>query len=174
MKYFLESERIYLRKMTHDDFADVAEMLQDSSVMYAWEYSFTDKEVNNWIEKNLLYYQKYSLGYFLICDKSTNEVLGQAALMPDKIEDKDYYEIGYILKHGNWHKGYANESCKMLLDYAFDKLGLEEVIFEIRPENINSLRVAETLGAKVCGSFNKKVRDKIMKHLILKIGAPSK
>lgn len=172
MKHFWESERIYLRRMTHYDFGDVAEMLQDARVMYAWEYRFTEEDVFNWIEKNIVYYQKYSLGYFLICDKLTDEVLGQAALMPDNIANKECYEIGYILKYKNWHKGYAQEACKMLMDYAFGEMKLKEIILEIRPENTNSLKVAKTLGAEVCGSFYKNVRNKKMKHLILKISAP--
>ena len=166
---FLETERLYLRRMTNDDFEEVKEMLFNPKVMYAWEYTFTEQDVKEWIKKNLDKYQKYSLGYFLVIDKTSNKVLGQAALMPDEIDSKTYYEIGYIFKPENWHKGYATECASALADYAFKTLGCYEVIFEIKPDNIPSIHVAERLGAKISGSFYKNVRGKDMKHLIFKL-----
>ena len=166
---FLETERLYLRRMTNDDFDEVKEMLFNPKVMSAWEYTFTEQDVKDWIKKNLDKYQKYSLGYFLVLDKISTKVLGQAALMPDEIDGKNYYEIGYIFKPENWHKGYATECALALADYAFKTLGCNEVIFEIKPDNIQSIRVAEHLGAKISGSFYKNVRGKEMKHLIFKL-----
>lgn len=166
---FLQTNRLYLRQMTENDFNDIAAMMQDPRVVYAWEYTFSDNEVHDWISRNIKLYEKYSLGYFLVCDKVTHKVLGQTALMPDKIDGTEYYEIGYIFKYENWHQGYAYESVDALIKYAFKKLNLKEIIFEIRPENKSSIKVAEKFGAKICGSFDKKVQNKIMKHLIFKI-----
>ena len=129
---FLETERLYLRRMTNDDFDEVKEMLFNPKVMSAWEYTFTEQDVKEWIKKNLDKYQKYSLGYFLVLDKISTKVLGQAALMPDEIDGKNYYEIGYIFKPENWHKGYATECALALADYAFKTLCCQEVIFEIK------------------------------------------
>ena len=137
--------------------------------MYAWEYSFTDEDVQNWINKNLELYKKYNLGYFLIIEKISKKVVGQAALMPDVIEGKHYYEIGYILKKEYWHKGYATEASRSLKDYAFNILKLNEVIFEIRPQNKSSRKVAENLNANICGKFVKDFRGKKMEHLIYKL-----
>jgi len=37
-----ETERLILRQMDLSDFKEIAEMLQDIRVMYAWEYAFSD------------------------------------------------------------------------------------------------------------------------------------
>ena len=87
----------------------------------------------------------------------------------DTIEGKPYYEIGYILKKEYQHKGYAIEAANALKKYAFDTLKLNEVIFEIRPNNLLSRKVAESLGAKIYGEFIKNVRNKKMTHLIYKL-----
>lgn len=166
---FLSTDRLYLRRMTEKDFSDIALMLKDPKVVYAWEYAFSDTEVSEWILRNIECYNRSSLGYFIVCDKNTNEILGQAALMPDVIDGNKYYEIGYMFKYEHWHKGYAYECVKYLIDYAFNRLNLNVVIFEIRPENFASIKVAEKFGAVVCGSFNKVVKNKVMKHLIFKI-----
>ena len=169
---FLNSERIKLRYIAQDDFENLKSMLQDLEVMYAWEYEFDDSDVQNWIDKNINLYETCGLGYFIMEEKISGEIIGQAALMPDTINGIQYYEIGYILKKQFWHNGYATESAHMLTEYAFSILGLKEVIFEIRPCNTPSRRVAERLGAKIEGEFIKNVRNKEMVHLIYKLLNP--
>ncbi len=170
-QYFAESKRLIFRKMSEADFSDIAEMLKNPNVMYAWEYVFDDIDVLQWIKKNREYYKKYGLGYFLALDKQSGQVVGQIALMPDFIDGREYYEIGYILKEKFWHKGYALEGAKTMIEYALNKLKLDNVIFEIRPENSQSRKVAEKCGAVVTGEFVKNVRGKNMKHSIYSINS---
>ena len=163
---FIETERLILREMYDSDFTEVASMMKSKNVMYAWEYVFEDIDVLAWIKKNREYYRKYNLGYFLAVDKKLQEVVGQIALMPDIIEGIQFYDVGYILNEKFWHKGYAYEGAEAVINYAFNKLNLDSVIFEIRPENSPSIKVAEKFGAKVSGEFLKNVNGKPMKHLI--------
>ena len=167
--YFLETKRLYLKKMTIADFNDVAEMLMDERVMYAWEYTFSNNDVEEWINKNIQRYEQYNMGYFLLEDKSSGNIVGQAAIMPDIINGESYFEIGYILKYKYRGQGYATEAVNGLVEYAAKSLNVPYVIFEIRPENISSIKIAEKVGAKLDGSFIKNVRGKNMKHLIYKL-----
>lgn len=41
----LETERLYLRKLTQNDYAALAAILQNPRVMYAYEHAFSDEEV---------------------------------------------------------------------------------------------------------------------------------
>ncbi len=170
---FLETERLILRQMSENDFSDIAEMLKNPNVMYAWEYIFDDIDVLKWIKKNREYYKKYGLGYFLAVEKETSKTVGQIALMPDIVDGIEYYEIGYILKEKFWNKGYALEGANVMINYAFNNLKLKSVIFEIRPENLSSRKVAEKCGAVVTGEFVKNVRGKNMKHLIYTVSNAS-
>lgn len=47
----LETERLYLREMKQSDFDDLAEMLQNPNVMYAYEHDFTDEDVQIWLDR---------------------------------------------------------------------------------------------------------------------------
>lgn len=167
--YFLESERLYFRKMSENDFDIISSMLKDPCVMYAWEHDFSDEDVKEWITTNLERYKSCGLGYFIISDKFSGHTVGQAALMPDKIDGKMYYEIGYILIKNYWGNGYATEAAGALLNYAKLNYPDNEYILEIRPENMKSIRVAERLNAKLSGEFIKHVRGKEMKHFIYKL-----
>ena len=40
----LETERLFLREMRLNDFQDLAEILQNPNVMYAYEHDFSDKD----------------------------------------------------------------------------------------------------------------------------------
>lgn len=163
---FLETRNFTLEKITQDDFEELKKILQDIEVMYAWEYSFSDEEVQRWIDKFVDSYKKYQLGYFLVRTKDNKKVIGQVGLMPTKLNNNVEYEIGYILKKEFWHKGYARECVATLLDYAFKELCLEKVIFEIRPNNLPSIKVAESFGAVKIDSINKDVKGKAMLHSI--------
>lgn len=164
MKFFLESDRLKFRKMSKNDFDDIAEMLLDKEVMEFWQYDFSNQDIEEWIEKNK------DGKYFLAFDKTTDEVVGQVALMPAEIDNKHYYEIGYIFKRKFWGRGYATEAAKAFIDYAINvrKIKKNDIILEIRPENERSVKVAKRLNMTVQGSFTKHFRGNDFLHNIYK------
>lgn len=58
----LETERLYLREMNQSDFEDLAEILQNPRVMYAYEYDFSDNDVQEWLDRQITRYKKYGFG----------------------------------------------------------------------------------------------------------------
>jgi RimJ/RimL family protein N-acetyltransferase len=55
-------------------------------------------------------------------------------------------EVGWRFARDAWGCGYATESARAALRFAFDEHAMREVIAIIDPENARSLRVAEKLG----------------------------
>ncbi len=165
----LETERLYLREMTPADSSSLAVMLQDIQVMYAWERTFSDDEVREWITRNRQRYQQYGYGYWLACEKTADHVLGQIGLLPETIEGVEMLGIGWILARNYWFCGYATEGAAECLHYAFQTLQAPEVIADIRPENKASIRVAERIGMTPTGQYDKIVYGKIMPHLLYRI-----
>jgi RimJ/RimL family protein N-acetyltransferase len=55
-------------------------------------------------------------------------------------------EIGWRLAAEHWGRGYATEAATAVVAYAFDQLGLEEVVSFTVPDNWRSRRVMERLG----------------------------
>ena len=62
------------------------------------------------------------------------------------VEGRSEIEVGYHVRCDLWGKGYATEAARACIEYAFGKLGAERVISMIRPENLQSRRVAEKNG----------------------------
>ena len=73
-KIFLETDRLILRQISENDFNDIANILRDIEIMYAWEKSFSDDEVLEWINKNIDRYKRDGYSYFLAIDKTNKEV----------------------------------------------------------------------------------------------------
>ena len=61
-------------------------------------------------------------------------------------EQKNNAELGYLLDHDYWKNGYCLEACQKLLEIAFEKLNLKEVIADTVEENVASQKNLEKLG----------------------------
>jgi len=162
----LESDRLIFRKITANDFNDLAVMLRDAEIMAAWEHTFSDEQIHKWIETQVSRYQKEIVGYFAAISKDTGAFVGQMGLMWNDFDELRVLEIGYMLKREYWNMGYASEGAAALAQYAFDVIGINKVYASIRPENIRSIRVAEKIGMIAEGSFIKHYNGKDMEHII--------
>ncbi|SHF09287.1 GNAT family N-acetyltransferase [Clostridium fallax] len=165
----IETERLILRKISNDDYLDIANILQDSEVMYAWEKTFSDEEVSNWIEENLKGYKRDGYSYFLAIDKKYNEVVGVMGPLIEIINNKSFIGVAYILNKNFWGKGYATEGVKGCIDYTFKNLNAKSVIAQIRTCNKSSQKVVERLNLQVIYKYIRIYDNKEMEHLVYSI-----
>ena len=162
----LQTPRLYLRKIRMADRPAIGSILQDAEVMYAWEHAFSDDEVTDWMEQNLMRYDRDGYSYWAVMEKSTGDLVGLCGLLAEKAGDESDLGVGYIFGKKYWHRGYAQESASACVDYAFRTLGAGHVTAQIRPNNLPSVKVAERLGMTVRSQFLKRYRGKDMIHLI--------
>ncbi|GHV48949.1 acetyltransferase [Spirochaetia bacterium] len=169
MKILVETERLYLREFTINDINDLSKILQDIEVMYAWEHSFSDEEVNNWFNKNSESYIKNGFGFWAVIHKTTNKLLGYCGITIQKINGNDLLEIGYSLKKIYWHKGYATEAALGCKNYAFETLKAKKIYSIIRENNISSQNVAKRIGMEKIDETIKHYYNIDMLHYIFQI-----
>lgn len=134
--------------------------------MYAWEHAFTDEEIYEWINKNIVRYENEGFSYFAVLEKSTNQFIGAAGPLTEDINGIKYIGIAYIIDKKYWGKGYGYESAKTSMDYVFKNLNSETVIATIRPNNWLSRRIAEKLNMKVQFEYIKSYNNIDMPHLV--------
>jgi RimJ/RimL family protein N-acetyltransferase len=65
---------------------------------------------------------------------------------PDSPGGGPAVEIGWLLARPAWGKGYATESARAVLTYAFEQAGVDRVVSIARVENVRSERVMTRLG----------------------------
>lgn len=165
----LESERLYLRELTQEDYQDLCEILQDEETMTYYEHAFTDDEVQKWLDNQLYRYQQYGFGLWAVIRKTDGAMLGQCGLTKQDVDETPRLEIGYLFKRTYWHFGYATEAAKACMQYAFDTLQSPVVCSIIRDTNTASQRVALRNGMKPIKRVIKQYYGMEMPHDIYEI-----
>ena len=160
----LETERLYLREMAQSDFGSLCKIMQDEQTMYAYEGAFSDEEVQTWLDRQLARYKKYGFGLWAVILKETDEMIGQCGITMQPWKDAEVLEIGYLFQRAFWHKGYAIEAAKACKEYAFEKLGADEICSIIRDTNTASQNVAIRNGMTVADKWIKHYRGVDMPH----------
>ena len=160
----LETERLYMREMTQEDFPALCRIMQDEEVMYAYEGAFNDEEVQGWLDRQRMRYQKLGFGLWAVVLKESNEMIGQCGLTMQPWKEEEVLEIGYLFQRTFWHKGYAAEAARGCKKYAFEVLKAEEVCSIIRDTNTASRRVALRNGMEKKDSWVKHFRGIDMPH----------
>ena len=162
----LETERLVLREMEQGDFADLAEILQDPEVMYAYEHDFTDADVQAWLDRQRRRYARNGFGLWAVILKETDQMVGQAGLTMQPYQGGEVLEIGYLLKKRFWGRGYAREAAAACKRYAFDTMKKNKVCSIIKTDNLASIRVAESIGMKREAAFTARYYNGDMPHFL--------
>jgi RimJ/RimL family protein N-acetyltransferase len=86
------------------------------------------------------------LGYWTVRRREAEDgFLGWVLLIPLNAEGPKV-EIGWRLRRKAWGQGYASEAAAALLRHGLGTLRLPEIIADIDPANLGSIRVAEKIG----------------------------
>lgn len=142
IQMILETERLYLRELTQEDYPSLCRILQDEETMYAYEGAFCDTEVQEWLDRQISRYRRWGFGLWAVVLKETGQMIGQCGLTMQPWKGEEVLEVGYLFERNFWHRGYATEAAKACRDYAFEVLKAKEVCSIIRDTNLASQKVA--------------------------------
>ena len=170
----IETDRLIIRRLKNSDYEDVKAMLQSPDVMYAYEGPMSETECRRWMNRQLERYSVKNMGLNAVILKESGDLIGQAGLTLQDAGGFEVTELGYLLKSGFWHCGYAAEAAAALRDYAFSSLGLDEVYSIIRDTNTASMHAAKRCGMEKRGEIIKHFRGIDMLHYVFSVRNPLK
>ena len=142
----LETSRLRLREFVPQDADALAAVLGDPIAMQFYPAAFDRKGVEEWIERNRERYQREGYGLWAMVLKDSGELIGDCGCALQEVEGRNEIEVGYHVRRDLWGRGYATEAAQACMQYAFTRLGATRVLSMIRPENLQSRRVAEKNG----------------------------
>ncbi len=144
-KYFLKTDRIGFSIWNQEDFDNAKVLWGDFEVTRYISLNgiWTIEDIKNRLHTEMTHQSLYQVQYWPIFELSTNELIGCCGLRPYK---KNEYEIGFHLRPMFWNKGYATESAKAVIQYAFTILKAKKIIAGHHPLNIKSQHVLKKLG----------------------------
>ena len=138
-----------MREFAPDDLDALAPIFADEVMMEWYPHPFSRDESKFWIERNQRRYREDGFGLWALELRDSGELLGDCGLVKQRVDDRDEFEIGWHVKRVSWGQGYAPEAARAVIAYAFEDARVTHLISLIRPENVNSARVAEKLGMHV-------------------------
>ena len=131
MTVLFYTERLSVRRFLPEDCNDLADILSDPEVTY---FEACVQEAVKLSRSQEFY----------------------AVVLGDRVIGKIYfsarghgsYEIGYTFNRTYQGMGYAFESVRGMMNYAFSVLGVRRISADINAENLRSLSLAERLGMR--------------------------
>ena len=141
----LSTGRLHLRCWCEDDRVAFAEMNAHPEVMDDLGGPINRTESDHKFDRYVEAFEEYGFGRWVI--ERHGEFLGYVGVMPRRDEHPlgPHEEIGWRLVKHAWGQGYATEAARAVLNDAFDRIGLTEVISYTSPTNLRSQAVIKKL-----------------------------
>lgn len=141
----LETLRLLLRPLVHDDEPALAAVIGDRETMRWYTRPFTGHEVRQWIERQIGRYRD-GYGLLAVLEKQTGQLIGDCGPTWQEVDSHMELEIGYHVNRERWNQGFATEAARAVIEDSFRRFPVDRLISIIRPENVPSRRVAEKNG----------------------------
>ncbi len=142
-----KSNRLTIRHLHTGDAAFILELVNQP----AWLDHIGDKNVHSigdavtYIQDGPLnMYQKYGFGLFLVENKSSGKAIGICGLI--KRDTLPLPDIGFALLPDHWGKGYALEAAMSVMEEAFNRLRISQILAITSVNNFASIRLLGKLG----------------------------
>ncbi|HAU0926962.1 TPA: GNAT family N-acetyltransferase [Legionella pneumophila] len=144
----LETKRLFLRTFQEKDVESLIAINQDPKVMQFFPAIPTREETIAFIDKIISHQEEKNFSLYAAEIKNTGEMIGFVGLFTATFQAHftPAVEIGWRLSSKHWNQGYATEAAKAVLDYAFRKLDLGEVVSFTSVLNKPSIRVMQKIG----------------------------
>ncbi|WP_282133876.1 GNAT family N-acetyltransferase [Seonamhaeicola maritimus] len=133
MTYHIETERLILREMRITDVDGMFE-LDSNPIVHKYlgkKPVKTAEESRKMVEDVIKQYEERGIGRWVAIEKYTGDFIGRSGLRLNTEYNMNgfdaYYDVGYRLIPKYWGKGYATESGKASIEYAFNVMNLPVV-----------------------------------------------
>lgn len=172
----LETERLILRQWKEEDREPFASLNSDKETMSFFPSTYSREVSDMLIDRETERIKKNDIGLLAVEVKATGEFLGFIGLARPSYETHftPCTEIGWRLNRQSWGQGYATEGALEVIRFAFEELGLQEVVSFTSKLNLASIRVMEKIGMNrdLSGDFDHPFLDeghKLRRHVLYRI-----
>lgn len=150
----LLTPRLRLRPFVMDDAADLARIANDRDIAantLTIPYPYHESAGREWIATHADGVERHSPVVYAITRRTDGALIGALGLA--LVPEHRRAELGYWIARAAWGQGYATEAAAALLEYGFERLGLERIHAAHFPRNPASGRVLQKLGMRHEGTL---------------------
>lgn len=134
----IETQRLLIRDYTMDDIKDLHDILGDDEVMKNCEPAYSLEKATHFLWEFCV----EKRGAVAAVHKDSGKMIGY--ILFNEVNE-DVYEIGWFFNKNFWRQGYAYESCKAVIDYAFNELDAHKIFAE-SVDAVKSVGLMKKLG----------------------------
>jgi ribosomal-protein-alanine N-acetyltransferase len=140
MHILFETERLFVRRYTDEDFEIFFRMSGDEELMQYIRPAQSREECLEFFTKNnAAYAERPQLGRWALLSKENKETVGSFGVLP--LPNTEEIQLGYVLLKEHWGKGYAAEAVQGAIRYCFEKLQLDSIVAVTEVPNTASQKV---------------------------------
>lgn len=148
---YIETPRMILRNFTLEDATDLQDIFGDEETMKYCEPAYDFDKTKDFLSSFCIGRN----GAVAAVHKESGKVMGYILF---KEYGESVYEMGWIFNRSFWRQGYAYESCKAVVYYAFSELRVHKVFAEsIDAEK--SVGLMQKLGMRLEGIQRSQTKD---------------
>lgn len=145
----IETSRLIIREHTDQDVENLLPILTDLVTMSFWPSPLTSDQVVEWVASNRKSYQDHGFGRWAIILKEGNQFIGDCGIKLASLDGTMENDLGYIIDHRHWNKGYALEAAIACKEFALEKLKLKRLCANMATDHTRSKNVAIKLGMEL-------------------------
>jgi RimJ/RimL family protein N-acetyltransferase len=161
----IETKQLILRQLEERDDAHLFPIFSDPMTMSFWPVPFSLDATKQWINRSRTSYREHGFGRYAVVLRTDGQVIGDCGIVRTDIDGQPEHDLGYIIFHAFWGRGYATEAAEACKTYAFDTLKLERLCANMPADHVASRRVAEHIGMKFEKEFYNKKNRNILTYL---------
>jgi ribosomal-protein-alanine N-acetyltransferase len=143
-----ETQRLVLRPFAQADAAELHRILNQDDVLkyFPGPGSPSLEKVERFVEKQMRQWDEVGYAWWAVELKSSRALIGWNGLqfLPETRET----EIGFLIDRTYWGQGLSTEAGRIGVRFAFESVGVEELIALAHPGNLASQRVIVKLGLR--------------------------
>lgn len=147
----LETRRLLLRTLDEDDAVRHYRVLNTPAVMEHLGGPLELHEIEAKHAKSISWFSQHGFGFMMLVEKASGEIVGHAGMKrvdnPQAPNQGDH-EIGWIIREDRWRRGYAEEAMRAVIDWAFTRHRVPQLVALTSERNEASWRLMEKLGMK--------------------------
>lgn len=155
------TDRLILRPLDDADLPEMTAILGDAVTMAFWPRPLTAEEAAAWVARSARSWEERGYGRWAVRRRDDPRLIGDCGLIDHDVAGERVIDLGYVLSHGHWRRGYATEAVRAVADWAFASRRLATLHANVPVDHVASRRVAEKLGMGFCRTFrNPRNRDR--------------
>lgn len=142
----LSTSHLILRAFRLEDAPALHTILSEKDILRYFPNAQTPsfEQTQKFIVRQLEHWRDHGFGWWAVTHRESRALLGWNGLQ--FLPETDEIEVGFLLTHAFWGKGYATEGAAASLQYGFDELHLEAIVGIVHPQNIASQKVLQKSG----------------------------